>query len=180
MSESYLITGVAGTGKSTLEREFRNKGYDTIDTDRGYARWQLSDTLEAVPSPQNESSEWYDAHDWMTDTQKLLAKMSAHALSPEPLLVFGNTADLYTLHPYFHRMFALEYRDEDLIRHRIYTRTDNDYGKNPVEFASLLSYYQPMQEKFRSVGMTAIDCSLSLETIVATIERELEVQNTET
>ena len=172
MAESYLITGVAGTGKSALEQRFRHDGYQTIDIDEGYAQWQNIVTQEAVPAPLDEPSEWYETHDWMTNTPKLLAKINDHVPAPMPLFVFGNTGNLYTLHPYFKKMFALEYHDEALIRERIYNRTDNDYGKNPIEFASLLSYYKPMQAKFRSVGAVAIDCSLSLDHIVDFIHTE--------
>lgn len=172
MAEAYLITGVAGTGKSSLERRFKEDGHQTIDIDDGYARWQDVVTQEAVAPPVNEVAEWYETHDWMTNTPKLLAKIKDSASTPTPLFVFGNTGNLYTLHPYFKKTFALEYRNEALIRQRIYSRTDNDYGKNPIEFANLLSYYKPMQEKFRSVGAIAIDCSLPIDHIVDFIQSE--------
>lgn len=161
---AYLITGVAGTGKSTLEIEFRNEGYITIDTDEGYAHWLNNETRQEVSAPENQPHEWYDKHDWYTNGKKLERAIIDHkASSNDPLFVFGNTADLYTFHNLFDKIFALEYQDENFIKERIMSRTTNNYGKDPTEFALLLSYYKPMQEKFRSVGAIAIDCSLPLE-----------------
>lgn len=168
---AYLITGVAGTGKSTLENVFRDDGYATIDTDNGYAYWLDNETRKQVDPPKNELPSWYEKHDWYTNGPKLERAVRAHNAScSEPLLVFGNTADLYTFRDLFSLMFALEYNDENHIKERIHSRTTNDYGKDPVEFAALLSYYKPMQEKFQSVGAIAIDCSQPLEDTVRFIQ----------
>ena len=34
--KNYLITGVAGTGKSTLAKELRQRGYAAYDTEEGF------------------------------------------------------------------------------------------------------------------------------------------------
>ena len=173
MGKICLITGVAGTGKSTLEKIFRNKGYATHDLDDGFASWQDIRTRERVPAPLNQPSSWYDAHDWFTEKDKLISRINVAKRSLAPLLLFGNTADLDSFHEYFDHIFVLEYSEETTIRHRIDTRTDNPYGKDPVEFAALLSYYKPMQQRFRNVGAIPIDCTKSLDDIVQIIKKML-------
>ena len=168
---AYLISGVAGTGKSTLEGVFRNQGYATIDTDFGYAHWLDRETRQLVAPPKNESAAWYAKNDWYTNLPKLEEKVRSHiANTEEPLLVFGNTADLYTTYPLFKKVFLLEYRDEAHIKDRIFSRTTNDYGKDPVELALLMSYYKPMQETFRSIGAIPIDCFTPLNEVVQFIK----------
>ena len=169
MGKIILVTGVAGTGKSTQEKLFRQEGYNTIDIDNGFASWQRKDTRERVDAPVNQPASWYEAHDWYTEKEKLANYIAPFRSSLDPLLIFGNTADLYTLHDLFDTIFALEYHDEATIRHRIDTRTDNNYGKDPVEFAALLSYYKPMQQHFLSVGAIPIDCTLPHEDIFSAI-----------
>lgn len=170
MSNITLVTGVAGTGKSTLEAVFRQKGYATIDIDNGFASWQRNDTRERVDAPVNQSAEWYQVHDWYTENEKLSGYVEKYRNSSEPLFVFGNTADLDQLPQLFDNIYALEYKDESTIRHRIDSRTTNSYGKDPVEFAALLSYYKPMQLRFRAIDATPIDCTLPLHEIAQIIE----------
>lgn len=174
MGKIVLVTGVAGTGKSTLEEVLRNKGHATIDIDNGFASWQQNDTRERVSAPINQPASWYEAHDWYTEKQKLTEYIQNYKKSPSPLFVFGNTADLDSLPYLFDTVYALEYNDEETIRHRIDNRTTNDYGKDPVEFAALLSYYRPMQKRFRAMGAIPIDCTFPIESVVQEIESSLE------
>lgn len=174
MGKIILVTGVAGTGKSTLEALFRQKNYATIDIDNGFASWQHNNTRERVPAPVNQPASWYETHDWYTEKQKLTEYITLFRDSPDPLFVFGNAADLASLHELFDVIFALEYKDEATIRHRIDSRTDNPYGKDPVEFAALLSYYKPMQQRFRAIGAIPIDCTLPLDEIVAGIKSAID------
>lgn len=171
MGKITLVTGVAGTGKSTLEVVFRKKGYSTIDIDNGFASWQRNDTRERVEAPLNQPAMWYEIHDWYTEKEKLANYVHKFNDSTESLFVFGNTADLDSLPHLFDTIYALEYKDEATIRHRIDSRTTNSYGKDPVEFAALLSYYQPMQVRFRAMGAVPIDCTRPLEEITHIIEQ---------
>lgn len=168
-----LVTGVAGTGKSTLEESLRHKGYQTIDIDNGYASWQHNDSRRRVDAPVNQPPAWYDTHDWYTEKEKLEASISSIKANSEPLFVFGNTADLDSHYDLFDTIFALEYTREETIRHRIEHRTNNDYCKDPVEFQALLSYYKPMQKRFRAGGAIPIDCTLPLARIETIIQQSL-------
>lgn len=170
MGKVLLVTGVAGTGKSTLEKLFREKGYATNDLDKGFASWQHIASRQPVTSPINQPASWYETHDWFTEKERLITRINEFRSSPDPLLLFGNTADLDSLHELFDTIFVLEYSDETTIHDRISNRTGNPYGKDPVEFAALLSYYEPMQKRFRKVGAIPIDCTLPIKAIIEKIE----------
>lgn len=172
MAETYLVTGVAGTGKSTLRTLFANKGYVTEEVDDGFASWQ-NHQGETVPGPDKAPAEWYRLHDWNTVGQALIERINQAKQSSQPLIFFGNTGDLSDYTEYFAKIFLLEYHNEELIRQRIYSRTTNDYGKDPVQFTELLSYYRPTQERYRALGAITIDCSLPIDEIASIIESDV-------
>lgn len=169
MSGRYLVTGVAGSGKTTLEKLFREKGYVTIDVDDGLAQWRHAETNELLPyTPEIES--WHSVAEWVVDIDKLQEHFDAHA--NETVLVFGAFARMKTMVPRFNKIFLLEYKDEETARQRIAGR-DGGYGKNDHELQRVLSYIQPYQEKMKAAGAVPLDCSLPLDQIVARIEKEI-------
>lgn len=68
MGAVVLVTGVAGTGKSTLKASFSQRGYQTIDIDNGFASWQHNDSRKRVAAPVQQPATRYDKHDWYIET----------------------------------------------------------------------------------------------------------------
>lgn len=169
MAGRYLITGVAGSGKSTLEKLFKKNGYTTIDVDDGYAEWRHAETDEPLDyTPDDES--WHQAAEWVVDLEKLRAFFDAHP--GETVLVFGSFARMKTMVDRFTKIFLLEYPDEKTARERIAGR-DGGYGKNPHELELVLSYIEPYQAKMKAAGAASIDCTLPVSQVAETIKKEL-------
>lgn len=166
MAGRYLITGVAGSGKSTLERNFREKGYATYDVDDGLAEWRHAETDEPLPyTPEVEA--WHEVAEWVVDIDKLNARFDAHP--DEDVLIFGSFARTRTMIGKFATIFLLEYPNEEVARERIAGRSGG-YGKNKHELDRIISYIKPYQEKMKAAGAVAIDCTMPLDDIVGTIE----------
>jgi predicted kinase len=166
VSRRYLVTGVAGSGKSTLEKLFKERGYTTIDIDDGFAEWRHAETDEVlVYTPDGEG--WHEVAEWVVDTDKLQRFFDAHP--EDDVLVFGSFARMKTVVSMFDKVFLLEYPNEQAARQRIASR-DGGYGKHPGELARILSYIQPYQDKMKVAGAQAIDCTLPLEEIVVRIK----------
>lgn len=169
MAGRFLITGVAGSGKSTLEKLFKEKGYVTIDIDDGYAMWRHAGTDEVLAyTPDDES--WHDVAEWVVDVTKIKRFFDEHV--EEDVLVFGSFARMKEVVGLFDKIFLLEYHDVDIVRDRIANREDG-YGKNPHELKRILSYVKPYQGKMRAYGAHPIDCTLPGDRIVETIEGEI-------
>jgi len=167
----YLITGVAGSGKSTLEKLFKKKDYITIDIDDGFTEWRHAKTDEVLAySPDDEA--WHKVAEWVVKTDKLQDFFARHR--NEDVLVFGSFARMNEVVVLFDKLFLLEYLDEQIVYERIAHR-EGGYGKNPHELQRILGYLQPYQEKMKRAGAQPIDCTLPVDQVVEIIEKNLAI-----
>lgn len=162
----YLITGVAGSGKSTLEKRFRQEGYITVDIDDGYAEWRHATTDEVLSYTPDEPG-WHEVAEWVVKTDDLQTFFDTHP--SEPVYVFGSFARMKQVIGLFDTIFLLEYPNEATMRERIAGR-EGGYGKHPGELARIVSYVRPYQDKMKQHGAITIDCTLPIEQIVRIIK----------
>ncbi|MCA0228484.1 hypothetical protein LCH21_03460 [Patescibacteria group bacterium] len=155
---------MAGSGKSTLCREFEKLGVMALDIDKGFARWVNRETGETAPYSTDEPMIVH--HDWLADAEKM-----QHAIDQEnvPVWFFGSAHNLHTFQDMFKHVFLLSYPNEDAIRHRILTRAENDYGKAPGELDGIIGYWKSYEQNFENMGTTVIDCTLPVEKIIEKI-----------
>ena len=106
MPGRYLVTGVAGSGKTTLEKELRQRGHITIDIDDGYAQWRRAGTDEVLAYTPDEEG-WHEIAEWVVDTDKLQGFFDTHR--HETVLVCGSFARQKEVVGMFDVIFLLEY-----------------------------------------------------------------------
>lgn len=168
MSKNYLVTGVAGSGKSTLEAAFNSKGCDTYDIDRGYAQWRHIATNEPVAYNPQGGEQWAKSHDWLVRASEFTQLL--HTPSNSPRIIFGSAGDLHNYAPLFTKIILLEYPSKSAIAARLATRTNNPYGKQLSELQAVYSYYMPYQEQMKALGAIALDCTAPLTVLTQEIE----------
>lgn len=61
--------------------------------------------------------------------------------------------------------------DEQTMRHRLATRTTNDFGKNPHELAGIVGWQKTIDEDYRRLGATIIDATRPVSVVVDDILR---------
>lgn len=171
MSGKYLVTGTAGTGKTTLERALKQRGYATKDIDQGFARWYDRQTMETCKYRPDGGQEWLNAHTYRLNLPLIKAFLANDY--DQPLFMLGHTGDIFEQRVLFDRVFLLEYPNDEIVRHRLSTRTENPYVKHPDELAKELSYYKTFQDEFRVAGAISIDCTLPPANIIAIIEQSI-------
>ena len=73
-----LITGIAGTGKTTVLAELQKEGYVVIDLDAtGICRWKNKETQEFTEYGETgRDYEWLTQHGWYCDIGKLRQLLS--------------------------------------------------------------------------------------------------------
>ncbi len=70
---NYFITGIAGTGKSTLLKALKKKGYGGIDIDAHpeLRHWINKKTGKKAHYKKGAGADWINAHAYVVDVKKL-------------------------------------------------------------------------------------------------------------
>jgi broad-specificity NMP kinase len=150
----YLITGVAGTGKSTLAKELRRRGYAAYDVEEGFSYHINKQTGERASYPTNPTPEWYEQHERVFDEAVLMNLLKKHA--GEPLFICSITANQAKFYPQFDKIFLLTAPD-DVITYRLGTRTNNYFGRHPLELQRVIGRHQQFDDEMLAIDAQPVD-----------------------
>lgn len=167
----YLITGVAGTGKSTAAKELRRRGYAAYDTEEGFSYYIDKTTGQRCAYPAQPSPEWYENHERVFDEKVLLNLFKKH--KDEPLFISSITANQSKFYPDFDKIFLLTAAD-DLITHRLGTRTNNYFGRHPLDLQRVIGRHQQFDDELKAIGAVQIDASQPIDKMVDQILEQLD------
>ncbi len=141
-----LITGMSGTGKSTLLRELATRGYRTVDTDYG----GYFETIDG------ESL-------WREDRIDALLASAPDEL-PGVLFVQGTTRNQVRFHHRFDHIVLLSAPAEVIVE-RLTTRDTNPYGKDPAELAESLRYLRTVEPLLRAAATLEVITTVPVERV---------------
>jgi broad-specificity NMP kinase len=161
----YLVTGQAGSGKSSIAIELGRRGIVAYDTDSmpDVTGFDYADTGLPVPPGSGEISHPIDfrrfAWNWRVDAlRELLA-------SADDVFVCAITSNTVELRHLFDLVFVLHLERATLAR-RLRERTDNDFGKDTREAADVLRHNDVIAAEWRARGAVVIDGTRPLEAVV--------------
>ncbi len=163
-----LITGTAGSGKSQVCRALKKRGYEAYDTDDdGLARWQHAETGYIHPKSSVKShqrtAEFLAAHDW--NVPREYVEGLAQKAKGSVIFLCGSLGNEDALRDVFDRVFALHV-DEETLKHRLATRTTNDWGKHPHELKLTLQHHQYAYKKHKQRRDDVVDATKPLQEVV--------------
>jgi dephospho-CoA kinase len=159
-----LLTGMSGTGKSTLVGELAARGHWAIDADCDeLSEWVASDdTLDTAGSPVEPGRDWV----WREGRiQDLLSAEDAGVL-----FLSGCAPNMGKFLHQFDEVVLLS-APADLIVERLRTRTGNQYGKRPEEVARVLDLIETVEPLLRRAAGHEIDTSAPIDEVVAKVLR---------
>jgi len=158
------VTGISGAGKSTVRRELRRRGFDAHDTDEdGNAVWVDVATGATTSARVSDDPAWLATHEWRLVPERIAA-LAGNAIDR---LVFlcGSAANEAVAWPHFTTVIYLAV-DERTLRHRLATRTTNEFGKAPDELAAILGWHRVDADAYRRFGAVVVDATRPLEQVV--------------
>lgn len=157
----YYITGIPAAGKSAVQAELVKRGYLAYDSDKdNITSWRHKKTGELVFDYSKGDSE---THLWATRRDKLL-ELEKEA-NGKPVFLCGTSSNRYEIFEVFDKVFNLVI-DEATLRHRLATRTTNDYGKDPETLADILSWHKAGDEDDLPKDVIKIDTTKPVSEVV--------------
>lgn len=142
-----LVTGMSGTGKSSVLLELAHRGHKVVDTD------------------SDEWCEWVNVDgepDWVWREERMTALLASHASGM--LFVAGCKSNQGKFYPQFDAVVLLSAPSEVILK-RIETRDTNNYGKHPLERQKILEHLEVVEPLLRATASFEIDASKPLSKV---------------
>jgi shikimate kinase len=163
-----LITGVPGSGKSTVARELSRRGFSAIDADEdeSLAGWINIGRTEA--SASTALSDWCATHRWQWDPSHL-----AHLIASsgeEALFICGGAANLDDLADSFANIVALEIDVETLAERLDAIDRASGIAVSEGDTRDQINRWLPRdQQHLRELGAVMIDGRRSIEQVTSSV-----------
>src|SRR5690554_971967 len=142
MSRSIIfITGMSGTGKSTILDKLSEKGYKTIDTD--YNQFSI----------KVYNHEQLD-YEWIWDTERIKKEIDEH--TEGILFISGTVSNQGKFYSKFDEVIFLS-APLDLILQRVQERTTNNYGKSNTDRREIINNFQQFEAIIAASSTVSID-----------------------
>jgi len=161
-----LITGIAGTGKSTIVKELKERGITSLDLHDipGLFFWQKKENKQKVEYIPVESREWFDTVDRLCDTFRLKEILSQY----ESIVVAGTTSgsnqkEFLSL---FDKVILLQ-SDPQTLLYRMQTRINKSgYGKTRAEQDDNIEWQKEFDSQILSYGAISVSTDGELSSVV--------------
>jgi dephospho-CoA kinase len=152
-----LVTGMSGTGKSSVLAELGRRGHRVVDADD--AGW-----TEEVGDPGGRGSErvWHEGR---------MSALLAGSAAPS-LFVAGCAPNQGRFYDRFDAVVLLSV-SRDVLLERVASRTTNGYGKDPVERTWILEDLAAVEPLLRATATTEIDTDRPLAEVADLLEAVL-------
>lgn len=165
MNKKILITGVSGTGKSTVAEALKSAGHQAIDMDEVFCTMYYKDTKEPVVTNfENHDLGWVKSVEWICDTTKLRKYLD----QPGTIFCCGGADNLDDVIPLFDTVVLLDIDDETL-RSRLTHRTNNNWGQTQHVQEWLLGVRASNENRILKHGVMRIDANRNIQYVVGDI-----------
>ena len=165
----YYITGVPGSGKTTVLAELTRRGYEAYDTDYFADFYDIFTGEKALNgrTAQKRTKEWRQHHEWKLPVETVAA-LRAKAGSAV-IFLCGVTANDDDFWKEFANVFCLHVPPDEIERRLLGRPDQDDYGKNPHELAIAIEWAAYSKQQYEDLGAVIIDAAQAVEHIAQAI-----------
>lgn len=142
-----LLTGMSGTGKSSVIQALAARRYKAVDTDDGWCE----------PTPDGRQRWREDAIEQLLNTE-----------DADVLFVAGCEGNQVRFHPRFDVIILLS-APAEILAGRLASRTSNPYGKTPEELRQVLNDLRAVEPLLRRAADYEITTTMPLTDVVAAV-----------
>jgi dephospho-CoA kinase len=167
------VTGLSGSGKSSIRRALQARGYTAYDIDEdGFKAWyhRQSGHKAAIQPDWKDVDRNLKQIYWKKFERSKVEALAVRA-QRETIFLCGTSPNDNEVWDLFDRVIHLSVSSETL-RHRLAERTGNDYGKHPDDLKDLLKWNESQDELMQGLGAVVIDAEQPLEVVVGKVLRE--------
>jgi dephospho-CoA kinase len=166
-----LLSGMSGTGKSTVISELAARGYKAVDVDAD--DWSEWVEVEFTGDPTSPESPVEPGRDWVWREDRIQDLLSTE--DTDVLFISGCAENMVKFYAQFDHIVLLT-APAAVIVERLATRTTNAYGKHPEELARVLGLLQTIEPRLRRVAGHEVDTSVPLNQVVAKVIQLVDVR----
>ena len=142
-----LLTGMSGTGKSSVIHALSARGFKAVDTDDGWCE----------PLPDGRQRWREDAIDQLLDAE-----------DADVLFVAGCEENQVRFHPRFDLIILLS-APVEVLAERLASRTTNSFGRAPGELERVVDDLQAVEPLLRKAATNEIRTTMPLGDVVAEV-----------
>ncbi|MFC5264071.1 AAA family ATPase [Kribbella qitaiheensis] len=158
---NYLVEGGSGTGKSSVCRELRKRGYKAIDGDN-----ELAYQGDPETGKRTEGVSCHEHHIWDVDRVREIAASKAEEIA----LFCGGSRNFNKFLDIFDKVIVLDV-DTETLKQRLAGRAADDWGGNEEEKEKILRLHATKEDIPK--GMV-IDTARPLNEVVDAIVKCIE------
>ena len=151
---TVLVTGMSGTGKSTVLVELARRGVDVVDLDD--PGWSFE-----VPTADGSGLEL------LWDEPRVAQLLTAY--DGRPLVLAGCASNQGRFYDRFTAVVLLS-APVEVLRARLEARTTNDFGKTPEELDRILSDLAEVEPLLRATSTCELDATAPVSDVADRIE----------
>ena len=165
--KKFFITGISGSGKSSVLEKINEKGFSVIDIDSvgGLCKWIHVDTQREEKWSHGMTEGWYKSHKYICDKKKLSLLIAS---SKSDVFVAGLPSNRRDLLELFDKVFFLQCKEDTSLK-RIKERISHDFGKHVLEQENLLSWYKDFEADMLNRGAISINTDRPLVNVAEDI-----------
>jgi dephospho-CoA kinase len=157
---NILITGNAGSGKSSVATELKHRDYDALDADEGFGHWIHKNSGEICSSrPSANRGDYY----WVWSTDKI--KQFLKTTKSDTVFFCGLASNQAEVYKDFDKIVMLNC-DFKVIKQRLSNRQNNPFGKRPDDLDWVRKTQGSILNKLPRAKVIEIDAAQPLQKVV--------------